>query len=99
MNPRRQIPAALLIASLACRAEPTAPAMPETAEAAAALVSAPLAFSQISAGTNQTCGVTVGGRAYCWGGNNSGDGTSVLHVTPVAVAGGHLFRNVSSGAF
>ena len=58
-----------------------------------------MTFSQISAGTNQTCGVTVDSRAYCWGGNNSGDGTGVLRITPVPVAGGHLFRNISSGGF
>jgi hypothetical protein len=53
-------------------------------------------FVQISAGTEHTCGVTAENRAYCWGDNfygQLGDGTSAnSRSTPVAVAGGRLFR-------
>jgi alpha-tubulin suppressor-like RCC1 family protein len=48
-----------------------------------------LAFRQISAGVNHTCGVTVDNVAYCWGLNQIGevgDGTGTQRLTPVAVA-------------
>jgi alpha-tubulin suppressor-like RCC1 family protein len=46
--------------------------------------------------------VTTDNRAYCWGQGASGqlgDGTSTARLTPVPVAGGHLFRLVESGQF
>jgi hypothetical protein len=33
-------------------------------------------FSQVSAGTNQSCGITPGGAAYCWGRGDMGDGVA-----------------------
>lgn len=61
-----------------------------------------LGFVQISAGTEHTCGVTAENRAYCWGDNTYGqvgDGTShTSRSTPVAVAGGHRFRQIRAGA-
>jgi alpha-tubulin suppressor-like RCC1 family protein len=58
-----------------------------------------LAFRQVSAGGNHTCGVTTAGRAFCWGapGGALGDGTTVLKLTPVPVVGGITFRGVSAG--
>jgi alpha-tubulin suppressor-like RCC1 family protein len=41
-------------------------------------------------------------RAYCWGNNGVGqlgDGTDISRLTPVAVAGGLFFRQVSAGDF
>jgi alpha-tubulin suppressor-like RCC1 family protein len=49
----------------------------------------------MSPGGTHTCGVTTAGVAYCWGWNfygEVGDGTTTLRRTPVAVAGGLLFR-------
>jgi len=62
-----------------------------------------LRFRQVSAGVAHTCGVTPDHRAYCWGENSFGqlgDGTTALvRVTPVRVAGGLRFRQVSKGFF
>ncbi len=58
-------------------------------------------FRQVSEGANHTCGVATDNRAYCWGDNQFGelgDGTtSVESHTPVPVAGGLLFQQVSAG--
>ena len=63
-----------------------------------------LLFRQVSAGgENHTCGVTTNDRAYCWGVNavgELGNGTTDanrVETVPVAVSGGHLFREVSTG--
>ena len=69
-----------------------------------------LTFKQISA-SNQgeygtvwdvghTCGITSTGTAYCWGANalgQLGDGTKTNHSTPVQVAGGLTFTQISAG--
>jgi alpha-tubulin suppressor-like RCC1 family protein len=62
-------------------------------------------FRQISAGYAHTCGVTTDNLAFCWGRNQDlglggqlGDGTTENRITPVAVTGGHRFREVSAGA-
>ncbi|HTY07207.1 MAG TPA: Ig-like domain-containing protein [Gemmatimonadales bacterium] len=47
-------------------------------------------FAQIVAGEVHTCGLTLSGVAYCWGGNGSGqlgDGTVVGHTPPARVIG------------
>jgi alpha-tubulin suppressor-like RCC1 family protein len=50
-----------------------------------------LPFAAMSTGRTHTCGVTVSGEAYCWGGNTAGQlGNGVPDFatsTPVAVAG------------
>jgi alpha-tubulin suppressor-like RCC1 family protein len=63
-----------------------------------------LQFRQVSAGGDHTCGVARGNIAYCWGDNQSGqlgDGTTIEYPgsrpTPVAVAGGLRFREVTVG--
>jgi len=60
-----------------------------------------LLFRQVSVGENiQTCGVTLGNIAYCWGSNGEGalgDGTTTNRLRPVRVAGGLRFRNVRAG--
>lgn len=60
-----------------------------------------LRFRQVTAGPRHTCGVTLANRAYCWGRNlegELGDGTRAFdRRTPVRVAGGLRFRDVSAG--
>jgi alpha-tubulin suppressor-like RCC1 family protein len=58
-----------------------------------------LRFRQVTSPSN-SCGVTIGNLAYCWGGNAAGqlgDGTTNPSPTPVLVAGGLHFREVSGG--
>ncbi|MGH7515451.1 MAG: RCC1 domain-containing protein, partial [Gemmatimonadales bacterium] len=62
-----------------------------------------LRFRHVSVGYDHTCGVTTDNRAYCWGLNmwgQVGDGTkgeNNWRLRPVAVAGGHRFRQVRAG--
>jgi alpha-tubulin suppressor-like RCC1 family protein len=59
-----------------------------------------LRFRHVIAGTEFTCGLTTNNRAYCWGGNASGqlgDGTTTGRSKPVAVAGGRSFLLVRAG--
>lgn len=54
----------------------------------------------MSASFTHTCGLTTDDLAYCWGSNSSGrlgDGTTTQRRTPVAVAGGRRFRQLSVG--
>jgi alpha-tubulin suppressor-like RCC1 family protein len=56
----------------------------------------------MSAGYWHTCGVTTDDRAYCWGVGFSGelgDGTNTQRLSPVPVAGGLRFRQVSAGTW
>jgi alpha-tubulin suppressor-like RCC1 family protein len=67
---------------------------------APAPVAGGLAFRQVAAGYLQSCGVTTGNVAYCWGHNDSGqlgDGTLQDRLSPARVLGEHSFRNVSAG--
>jgi alpha-tubulin suppressor-like RCC1 family protein len=62
-----------------------------------------LHFGTVSMGYGYTCGVTVDGLAYCWGSNSEGTlGTGnpnhSVAFTPVAVAGGLQFAQLSAGA-
>jgi alpha-tubulin suppressor-like RCC1 family protein len=61
-----------------------------------------LSFRQVSAGGTHSCGVTTDYRAYCWGGNFSGqlgDGTTTVRLTPVPVVGGLNFVQVAAGVY
>ena len=61
-----------------------------------------LLFRQIDGGELHTCGVTTADRAYCWGNNfysQLGEGVPSTHrSTPVPVADGRSFREVSAGS-
>jgi alpha-tubulin suppressor-like RCC1 family protein len=96
----------LLVAALGCRDDGAAPTSPESqAVPATGALTATLSFKQVSAGLRHTCGVTTGDKAYCWGDNGEGgplggqlgDGTTIDRLTPVPVAGGLSFRQVSAG--
>ena len=98
--------AALVIGVLGCGRDadsPTGPAgAPEPAPSVAEAAASTLVFSQVSTDDTHTCGITTDNLAYCWGHNGSGelgDGTPNQYTTlvPVAVAGGHRFRQVSAG--
>ncbi|HEX2217571.1 MAG TPA: hypothetical protein VHG35_02120 [Gemmatimonadales bacterium] len=63
-------------------------------------------YRQVSAGYDFTCAVTTDNRAVCWGSNswdgggNLGDGsTAARRLKPVAVLGGHAFRQVTAGLY
>ena len=59
-----------------------------------------LTFTQIVAGHHHTCALAVGGTAYCWGLNSSGqlgDSTTVNRSAPTRVAGGHTFVALATG--
>jgi alpha-tubulin suppressor-like RCC1 family protein len=98
--------AVLLVAALGCREDAESPTGPE-ATPLATTATAALAFYQVSAGWEHTCGVTTDNRGYCWGSNSQGDlgngepglGASIPRPTPLAVAGGLQFRQISAGSF
>src|SRR5205823_1963938 len=61
-------------------------------------------FAAVSLGGWHTCGVTLGGTAYCWGHNaygQLGDGTDTSRTIPVAVSvpAGLSFAAVSAGCY
>lgn len=64
-----------------------------------------LEFAGLEIAGDYTCGVTVGGTAYCWGGKYSnatgalgiGSTDTIAHPTPRAVVGGQVFAAVSTG--
>jgi alpha-tubulin suppressor-like RCC1 family protein len=83
-----------------------APTTASTSQEATVSATAALAFLQLSAGFQHTCGVTTDFRAYCWGQNGNGQtgigtfdncdfGCPVFYPTPVK--GGLSFKQVDAG--
>lgn len=64
-------------------------------------VAGALTFATVSAAGENTCGVTTGGAAYCWGDNYAGvlgcDSSCASDYVPQAVVGGLAFATVSAG--
>ncbi|AWV90543.1 Ig-like domain-containing protein [Bradymonas sediminis] len=63
-------------------------------------ISGNLAFSSVSASNYHACGLTVAGKAYCWGVNAAGhlgNGGSEFSPVPVPVAGVHIFVEIQLG--
>jgi alpha-tubulin suppressor-like RCC1 family protein len=61
-------------------------------------VTGDLFFRQVSPGADYTCGVTTANRAFCWGNDSFGQlgTTGAPQGIPVAVSGGHRFRQVTT---
>jgi alpha-tubulin suppressor-like RCC1 family protein len=61
-----------------------------------------LRFAQLSTYGRHTCGITLGGKAYCWGYNGWGalgsGSTAGQSATPMEVSGNLTFRSISAGA-
>jgi len=64
------------------------------------LVTSPVTFTSLTAGSAHSCGLTAAGAAYCWGANAAGqvgDGTTAQRIVPTLVFGGHIFTALSAG--
>jgi alpha-tubulin suppressor-like RCC1 family protein len=61
-----------------------------------------LRFAQLSTYGRHTCGITLDGKAYCWGYNGwgaLGSGSNATQsATPMVVAGNLAFRSISAGS-
>jgi alpha-tubulin suppressor-like RCC1 family protein len=90
----------LLVVLTACHDAPTEPVSAPETNLSPSAAATTLSFYQVSAGESHTCGVTTDNRAYCWGSNRGGqlgDGTTTDRLTPVPVAGGFRFHQISAG--
>ncbi|MCH8253894.1 MAG: hypothetical protein IID06_00940 [Gemmatimonadetes bacterium] len=59
-------------------------------------------WESVSTGATHTCGLTVGGTAYCWGWNADGalgNNSTTNSNTPVPVDGGFTFQFLNAGGF
>ena len=56
-----------------------------TYKTAPTAVSGGHAFTSISAGPTEVCGLTAAGTVYCWGSGAHGNGTSGIEYTPTAI--------------
>jgi alpha-tubulin suppressor-like RCC1 family protein len=63
-------------------------------------ISHTLDFSSVSAGDSASCGITIAGRAYCWGSNTRGtlgNGTTSDTDEPALVTSALTFTSISVG--
>jgi alpha-tubulin suppressor-like RCC1 family protein len=89
----------LVLAGASCGGERIAGPDGTSAVVSTDAAAAALAFLQVSAGHEHSCGLTSDNRAYCWGRNSSGqlgDGTTAERLIPVPVAGSRRFRQISA---
>lgn len=59
-----------------------------------------IAFTALAASVQYTCGLAEGGRAYCWGSNDSGqlgDGGLGDRARPLPVVGERAFSSITTG--
>jgi alpha-tubulin suppressor-like RCC1 family protein len=67
------------------------------------IVAGGLSWSAVTAGLLHTCGLTTGGDAYCWGydgyGQLGNDAAFTQQPTPVVVAGGRTWSDLSAGGY
>jgi alpha-tubulin suppressor-like RCC1 family protein len=57
-------------------------------------------FDRLSGRNFHVCGLTTGGKAWCWGNNENGrlgDGTTINRTRPVAVSGSKVFLSLNAG--
>jgi alpha-tubulin suppressor-like RCC1 family protein len=100
------------LAVTACQQDAEAPTPSQTVPTTTTASWTSLTFRQVSGGWTHACGVTTDNHAYCWGSNGNGqlgNGTNsgpevcrsgvdwICSRTPVLVAGGYSFRQVSAG--
>ena len=58
-------------------------------------------FEALVAGYKHSCGIAVGGAAFCWGFGSDGalgTGDAGVVASPAAVSGGFIFKSLTSGA-
>lgn len=104
----------LLLATLACRDDSTAPTGPTGTVSQASVAGVELTFQQMSGGQAHSCALASGNAAWCWGDNSTGAlGTGSAtgpegcfnfgadpipcSTRPTPVSGGRLFRWISAG--
>jgi alpha-tubulin suppressor-like RCC1 family protein len=71
-------------------------------EVAAVAAATTLAFQDVKAGWDHSCGLTTDARILCWGSNVTGqlgDGSRTVSFTPVPVIGNREFASVSTGTY
>jgi len=83
----------LVLAVMGCREDTGVPTEPHASLQPPVAATTGLQFQQLSAGFHHTCGLTTGGRGYCWG--LVADATET--TTPVAIPGNLRFRQLSAG--
>ena len=97
-TPAGSHPTAARTAGVTASAEASATARPRAEPTA---VDAAFAFSSLSVGAHHACAIRLAdGAAYCWGLNSYGqlgDGSTTHRSSPVAVAGGIAFAQISAG--
>src|SRR5262249_26518068 len=62
-------------------------------------ISGTIAWTKLTIGQGHACGLDAAGHAWCMGSADFGllgDGVGVASATPVAVAGGHVFRDIAA---
>jgi alpha-tubulin suppressor-like RCC1 family protein len=83
----------------ACQEDSTGPSAPDATQSVAAASAGTLTFGMVTTGGQHSCGLTLNGRAYCWGLNRNGelgDGTRTDRTRPTVVAGGLVFSALSA---